>query len=322
MDGKEKVLIIKLGYSETIDPEIGRITSLGDVLRTTVILHHFKGAHVTWLVDEKALPLLEGNPFIHRILTYDLSSVLQLQHERFDTVINFEKVPGVCALADSINAWRRYGFRFDDQTGTAKAYDRCEQVYTLCQNPDIKKRHTESWQKILMETIGAEWSGQEYILGYRPKTQEMFDVGFNHAVGSKWPTKAWPEGNWKELERLLSPDRTVTWQKGFNDIHEYIDWINTCRTLVTNDSLGLHIALALKKKVIVLYGPTNSNETFLYGRGTGIYPTGYDCLPCFSPVCSQEVHCLRTIEPPQVLAELDRLTGWGKPAARPALTRS
>ncbi len=315
----EKVLIIKLGYSETIDPEIGRITSLGDVLRTTVILHHFKDAHVTWLVDEKALALLERNPFIHRILTYDLSSVLQLQHERFDTVINFEKVPGVCALADSINAWRRYGFRFDDQTGTAKAYDQCEQVYTLCQNLDIKKQHTESWQKILMETIGAEWKGQEYILGYQPKTSESFDIGFNHVVGSKWPTKAWPQEYWKELEGLLAP-RSVTWQKGRNDIHEYIDWINTCKTLITNDSLGLHIALALRKKVIVLYGPTNSNETFLYDRGVGIYPTGYDCLPCFSPVCTQEVHCLRTIQPDQVAAAYRKLSG--APAAASARAKA
>ena len=35
---KQKVLIIKLGYSETLDPEIGRVPSLGDVMRTTVIL--------------------------------------------------------------------------------------------------------------------------------------------------------------------------------------------------------------------------------------------------------------------------------------------
>ena len=93
---KEKVLIIKLGYSETLDGEIGKITSLGDVLRSTVLLHLYKNAHVTWLVDEKAFPLLKGNPYVHRILSYDLSSVLQLQSERFDTVINLEKVPGLC----------------------------------------------------------------------------------------------------------------------------------------------------------------------------------------------------------------------------------
>ncbi len=39
---KEKVLIIKLAYSETLDEEIGLETSLGDMLRTTVVLHLFK----------------------------------------------------------------------------------------------------------------------------------------------------------------------------------------------------------------------------------------------------------------------------------------
>ncbi len=41
-----KVLIIKLGYSETLDHEIGTTTSLGDVLRTTVILNYFKNSQV------------------------------------------------------------------------------------------------------------------------------------------------------------------------------------------------------------------------------------------------------------------------------------
>ena len=53
---KEKVLIIKLGYSETLDGEIGKVTSLGDVLRSTVLLHLYKDAHVTWLIDEISFP--------------------------------------------------------------------------------------------------------------------------------------------------------------------------------------------------------------------------------------------------------------------------
>lgn len=120
---KEKVLIIKLGYSETLDGEIGKVTSLGDVLRSTVLLHLYKNANVTWLVDEKAFQLLKGNPYIHRIIFYDLTSVLQLQSERFDTLINLEKVPGLCAFSDSLKAWRRYGFRFDPENGVALAYD-------------------------------------------------------------------------------------------------------------------------------------------------------------------------------------------------------
>src|SRR5580698_3150439 len=121
---QQKVLIIKVGYSETLDAEISNMTSYGDVLRSTVLLNLYKNDHVTWLVDEKALPILLGNPHIDRILIYNLTSVLQLQKEHFDTVINLEKVPGLCALADSVNAWRRYGFRLDVNSGEAEAYDR------------------------------------------------------------------------------------------------------------------------------------------------------------------------------------------------------
>lgn len=307
-----KVLIIKLGYSETIDAGIGKITSLGDVLRTTVILYPFANDQVTWLVDEKAYPLLEGNPCIQRILTYDLTSVLQLQRERFDTVINLEKVPGICALADSISAWRRYGFRFDEQHGVAEAYDGCEKVFTLCRDGDLKRSHQGSWQESLLQIVGAKWEGQEYILGYRPKTKETFDVGLNWAVGPKWPNKAWPGSRWEELRLLLPDGFSYSMQAGMDDLRAYMDWINSCRLLVTNDSLGLHIALALRKKVVVMYGPTNPNETHFYGRGEVLYPDiDLDCIPCLEPYCSQVSCCMEHIAATSVLNSIRRLLAGG-----------
>ncbi len=297
----EKLLIIKLGYSETLDPEISQVSSLGDVLRTTVILHLFPEADVTWLVDEKARPLLEGNPRIRRILNFDLASTLLLQRERFDTVVNFEKVPGICALADSVKAWRRFGFRLDEERGIAEAYDRCEEAFSLCTDPEKKRKHRQPWQKVLVEAIGGSWEEQRYILGYQPQVEVEHDFGLNHAVGSKWPTKAWPRDYWEKTASILEhAQQRVSWQRGFDDLFEYIEWIQSCRTLITCDSLGLHIALALNKRVVVLYGPTNSNETYLYGLGEGLFPRGYDCLPCFSPECRQKVHCLKTLAPEEV----------------------
>ena len=63
---REKVLIIKPGYSETLDPENSGIVSLGDIVRTTPILHLFprEAYHVTWLVDTAGAPLLRGNDMI------------------------------------------------------------------------------------------------------------------------------------------------------------------------------------------------------------------------------------------------------------------
>lgn len=308
-----KVLIIKLGYSETIDSGISKVTSLGDVLRTTVILYPFANDQVTWLVDEKAYPLLEGNPLIDRILVYELSSVLQLQRERYDTVINLEKVPGICALADSITAWRRYGFRFDEQRGVAEAYDGCENVFSMCKDIVLKRNYHGSWQEALLQIVGAKWEGQEYILGYRPQTSEQFDIGLNWAVGSKWPNKAWPAEKWEELKRMLDGKYGYSAQQGMDELHAYMDWINSCRLLVTNDSLGLHIALALKKKVVVFYGPTNSKETHFYGRAEILYPQSQlPCIPCLESSCNQEVCCMEYVSSGAVMAAVERLLSQGK----------
>jgi heptosyltransferase-2 len=304
-----KVLIIKLGYSETLDKEIRTTTSLGDVLRTTVILNFFKNDDVTWLVDDKAYPLLENNPYIRRILIFNLESVLQLQRERFDTVINLEKGPGICAFSDSINAWRRFGFRFDANKGVAQAYDGAEKVLSLCFDLEKKKGELKYWQDALASMIGRRWTEkEEYVLGYKPRSSIKYDIGFNWAVGDKWPNKTWPKKYWKKLENLLKNKYKISWQKGLNNLCEYMDWINSCRLIVTNDSLGMHLAIALKKKNVALFGPTSSREIYLYGRGIKLMPkSSYRCIPCFNSQCIQKTHCMEFIKPEEVKKEIAKL---------------
>lgn len=307
---QHKVLIIKVGYSETLDPEISNITSYGDVLRTTVLLHLYKDENVTWLVDEKAYPILKGNPHIDRILIYNISSVLQLQSESFDTVINLEKVPGLCALADSITAWRRYGFRFDSKTGEAEAYDGTHDILEICRNIERKREGRGYWQEGLFEVVGAKWHEEGYLLGYKPKSKEKYDIGFNYEVGNKWPLKAWPTEYWKKLESLIGDKYSVSWQSGLDNIEDYFEWVNSCRLFITNDSFGLHIAIALKKKIIALIGPTNFKENYLYGLGDIMYPENFNCklFPCRVRRCIHfEDTCMNLVKPETVLKRIDGL---------------
>lgn len=310
MQKKHKILIIKVGYSETLDAEIGNITSYGDVLRTTALLNLYKNDHVTWLVDEKALPILKGNPHIARILIYNLTSVLQLQSEQFDTIVNLEKVPGLCALADSISAWRRYGFRFDIRTGEAEAYDGTHGVLDICRNIERKRHRKACWQEGLFEMVGAQWHGEEYIFGYKPSSTKKYDIGFNHLVGNKWPLKGWPPENWKRLEQLIGKKYSVSWQQGQDDMKEYFEWINSCRVLVTNDSFGMHIAMALKKKFIAIFGPTHCQENHLYDLGVAFAPKDLVCdlFPCRESACRLYAKgCTTTTTPEMVVNEIKKL---------------
>ena len=313
-----KILIIKLGYSETLDPEIGRIPSLGDVLRTTPILWAFKekypDRHVTWLVSREAESLLTGNKFIDRLITWDEFVPFQLMREKFDVLVNLEKIPGVCALSDMVDAWVKYGFRFESINGTYHAYEKGLNFIEYISDKQNGKKLKTYWQQVLIEMLGVGWKGQGYILGYQSKSEEKYDIGFNYYVGTKWKTKGMLIDKWKELEnRLLEEGYRISWQEGLHDLHDYIEWINSCRFLISQDSLGLHIAIALKKRFIGLFGPTASTEIYMKSFGKVIF-SKQEChlMPCYNPSCLTGLNCIEHIDIEEVVETVKETFNAGK----------
>jgi heptosyltransferase-2 len=78
-------------------------------------------------------------------------------------------------------------------------------------------------------------------------------------------------------------------------IRKFASIINQCDLIITSDSLAMHIASALKKKVIVFFGPTSSNEIELYDRGFKIF-SDLDCLCCYKTICSKSPSCIDKID--------------------------
>lgn len=306
----QKVLIIKTGYTEVLDGiRDSRVTSLGDVLRTTALLHKYKENNVTWLTSEEAVPLLAKNPLISRILTLDFITAMQLQREEFDKVINLEKVPGICVLADEIRARKsHYGFTFNSQTGEAESLEMGEDVHAVSFDPKRKKENQRTVQELMFEMVGEKFNGEEFILGYKPKTEVKYDIGFNTLAGSKWPTKQWAFENWDKLEKLIGNEFSITRQDKQgeeikNNLYAYMDWLNSCKIVVSNDSLGLHLALAMKKRVVGLFGPTSSSEVYFYNRGEAVMPElDYECIPCNEPKClkGDRDSCINNLLPEKV----------------------
>jgi heptosyltransferase-2 len=233
------------------------------------------------------------------LLIFGTNTLGQLKDREFDVLINLEKDIGICTFLNQINAKKKYGFYFNDTIHNIATRRKYTQYLLAGQenHKSIKKNALE----ILYETVGEVWRGQGLILGCKPVKNERYDIGFNYAVGSKWPTKAWPEDHWKSLENLLGKSYKITWQQGHKSLSKYIDWINNCRVIVTSDSLGQAIAQALGKKVVTLYGPTN------YVRMQGIpevtvLPSTLKCphMPCFLPVCKFDKFCMDYISPERV----------------------
>ncbi len=293
----KKVLIIKMGYSETLDRNLSLTTSLGDVLRTTAILHFFKDDRVSWLADRRAVPLLEHNKYISRILILDKFTHKLLKKERFDTVVNLEKMPRICRLANSLEVKEFYGF---GKRGS-------KELMKLSRFLKKRRENKDCWQKILAEALKRKWQGQPYVLGYKPKSKIKYDIGFNWTTSNRWTNKAWPKKYWYKLEDLIKGKYSIFWQQGFNNLYKYMDWINSCRLIVTADTLGAHLAMALKKKVVILFGPTSWREIYFYNLGSFLIPRlPYKCIPCFKPYCDKKRQCMEYISPLEVKERVER----------------
>jgi heptosyltransferase-2 len=231
-------------------------------------------------------------------MIWDQFVPFQLMKEKFDILINLEKIAGVCALVDMVDAWTKYGFRFDSVKGSYDGYEKGLKFINYIE----AKRSSEPkdvWQQVMIELLGGvEWKEQKYIIGYQPKSVESFDVGLNFQVGKKWPTKGMPISAWQELEnKLLATGFKVSWQQGLGNLYDYMDWINSCRLIISNDSLGLHMAFAYGKKVIGLFGPTDPSEIYLYD-GSLILRSDCGCnqMPCWSPTCLSGKECMSKID--------------------------
>jgi len=314
----KKALIVKLGYSETLAGFLNLGVSLGDVLRTTFILHYFKDYSVSWLVDYKAAPLLEDNEHIDRILIYKPSIVDMLKEESFDVVINFEKSLNFIQLTDSINSQYYFGFT-SNCNSVFKSGDVMgdKKLVEISKDLDKKRENKNCWQDILAQSTGNRFKGESYILGYKPKSKIVYDVGFNWTTSSNWRNKFWPYNYWKKLGILLENKYVISWQQGMDNLYDYMEWINSCRLIVTADTLGLHLALALQKRVVALFGPTPPEEVYLYNLGSYLTPDSpYDCIPCVNLSCNKEMLCMEYIYPEKVKKAIDYEFGKIKSSSR------
>lgn len=76
--------------------------------------------------------------------------------------------------------------------------------------------------------------------------------------------------------------------------------IEQCRVIVSGDTLGMHLALALKRRVVALFGSTTPHEIEMFGRGEKIV-TPAECSPCYRRSCDIHPSCMELISSQRVL---------------------
>lgn len=88
---------------------------------------------------------------------------------------------------------------------------------------------------------------------------------------------------------------------GHTDLAAMMGVLSMCAAVVSNDSGAMHLAAAVGRPVIALFGPTNEKSTSPLGRHQ-ILLEPVACRPCMLPECPIDHRCMRRVTPERVLA--------------------
>lgn len=155
--------------------------------------------------------------------------------------------------------------------------------------------------------------------------------------GGRWDNKRWPVEYFVELVKTMSrrsnlrfvilgspserplgeaiqavdPKRCLN-LAGQTSLWEMIEWIRLCRLMVTNDTGPMHVAAALKKPLVSIFGPTTPSNTGPYGMLHNVLQdTHLPCVPCMKAHCAyaEPLACLRHVTPAMVHARVEKEIG-------------
>jgi heptosyltransferase-2 len=300
-----RVLIFKLG-------------AMGDVLRTTSILPSLDRSlskqhecrYITWVVDPSSKPLLENNPFVHRIWTIDDETMIRLRVEKFDLALCFDKEPRAIGLMALCQATTKRGFIMGAEGSLHVTGPAGEDALLLGISDFYKfQRNQKSYQQTIHELVEIENAGELYVLMFTPEEKEQAKarlaelgatrrplIGLNTGAGSVFPGKRWPADRFAELGARLakSTGGTIVLLGGpeeiernkmiaarigagcvdlgtDNPLRRFAAMLGELDLVVAGDTMALHVALASNTKVVALFGPTPHQEVDLGGRGEKIF---------------------------------------------------
>lgn len=321
---EERLLIVKLDAMG----DVLRSTALLPPIREA----HPK-ASITWITRKESVPLLQRNPYVTEVLELGPEALVHLQTRTFDRVINLDAAKTSAALASAARSPRKDGFILDERGCVQPTNDAARSWLESGLFDDLKRQGTVTYQDRMAAILGLAGKRHEYVLEVgddeRNAARRHLEalgvdlrkpvVGFNTGAGGRWPLKQWREEGYVELFTRLArtPDVQLVLLGGpseedrherlkvqspvplidsgcGNPVRHFAGIVDHCDVVVTGDTLAMHIALARKKRTVVVFGPTSAPEIELYGLGEKVIPD-MGCLSCYKTSCDFVPNCMDLI---------------------------
>ena len=327
-------------------------SSLGDVVHALPVLHllrrRFPQAHIVWLVAPYCAGLIDGNPDLSEIILFDrrrlgqawrspkafgelLALRRRLRQSRFDLVIDLQGLLRSGWLTRQTRARLRVGY--------ANARELAWLAYTDAVPIETMEQHAVDRYLKILAAMGVETAPAEFRFPVTDKDRDaisaLIEPGVRYAVlmpGTNWETKRWPADRFGQLVQPLldrfgltsviagGADAAALAHKipgainlaGKTNLPQLVALLERADVVIANDSGPLHIAAALNRPLVALFGPTNPVRTGPYHHDEGVVRLDIPCSPCYSRKCSH-TSCLNWLQTDPVLQTVQiQLTGEKK----------
>jgi lipopolysaccharide heptosyltransferase I len=325
-------------------------SSLGDVTHALPVLHllrrRWPDAKISWLVAPYCSGLLEGHPDLDEVILFDrrrfgtawkspsagmdlIRFKRDLRKRRFDLVIDLQGL--------FRSGWLAWHTRAPVRIGLANAREWAWIFYTHRVPIATMEQHAVDRYLKVAAALGCETEPVTFQFPTTPADQaaaEQINNGDPYAVlmpGANWETKRWSVENFAALVAPIrerfglqsviagGPDTVELAKKipgaidmaGKTNLPQLVALLERASLVIANDSGPMHIAAALNRPLVAIFGPTNPIRTGPYGRMDSVVRVDIPCSPCYSRTCSH-TSCLRWLGIEPVLATAAQQLESGK----------
>lgn len=187
--------------------------------------------------------------------------------------------------------------------------------------------------KLVLDAVKCNSFKENFYSTYKLESNKRFII-LNTGCGPVYPHKKWTLSGYEELISKLVQDtknviiltgssnereRNKTLYDKFSsyniinttelyNIEEFCYLISLSDIVVTGDTMALHTAIALSKKIIAFFGPGPHAETDLFDLGTKMVRKELECLMCHDQFeCPFNGRCMSLITSEEVYSEVQKL---------------
>lgn len=324
---------------------VTRLRYLGDVVLSIPVISALKGcypdAEIHYLVEERYAPVLSHHPHLDGVIPLErgvrgsLRAVSRMRRLSFTAAIDLFYNPR--------SAWLLYWAGIPVRVGGSRRWRR--RLYTETFAVPSAVRSAVSHHLYPLGVLDCRGDGgmpriyltdAERSRGSMLVRKHVGDIGGEHVVavhpGGTWQSKRWPPELFARLIVLLGERigfrallvtgpgeeaivREVADRAGayasilpLQPLRRLAAALDNCAAVVANDGGVMHMAVALERPTVGIFGPTEPDIWFPYeGKGPYLLATRREqCAPCHLHACD-DLRCLKRIEPEEVAAKVRRV---------------